>query len=232
MEFSWENMFKSLIARGKYLLFIAERSSLKPAELEALEMTPLNIFIGICQGFMSYYSYMVSICSSGVYLMAVITLWNATDDFVTKSILNIDSDNSDLLRQYETKESVQTTKKNQLFTVRELQFGQKETHFKYFLNSYTDLKILTTDLNEALGEVFLIYPIVVCFNYATALKGLFTSVGWINPVLNYYQLIQKVVTFIIAAEICRKVGCWRNCLINQYCSELLYIGIAFSDGLG
>jgi len=222
-HFTWRNVFKSLIARGKYLLFISDHDNLNQAEREQLEMTTTNVFIGICQGIMSYYSYMIRTCASGVCLMAVITLWTATIDFCTKSIRNTDSD---LLQRNHTEQSARKDGEQcNFFIVRELHFSRKDTHFKYFLNSYIDLKTLAINLNKALGEVFLIYPIVTCFYYATELELVFTSKGWIDTVVTYYLLIQKLVTFVLAAEICRKVSVPREFLSDPYCTVLLIVNV-------
>jgi len=204
VEFSWESVFKSLVVKGKRFFFISEKELLEPAEFNALDMTSINISIGIGYVIMIYYSYMTAICANVIYLMAVVTLWISTDDFSKKCISNIDSW---LAHQVPWTEHVAKTdsNKSQHVVVSKVHSSKKNAQFVQFLQHYTELQSFASDLNEILGELCLVYPTYVCFYYATELHRLFTSAGWIDQLTAYYLLLQKVATFILAAEICRKV---------------------------
>jgi len=186
------------------MFLISKDNLLEPAEFKDLELTFLNTCIGIVYGIIIYYSFMIGICANGVYLMTVITLWRATDDFSMLSIQNIDS-YLVTLRDTQEKAAQKDPNEGQHVVISELHVKKKDDQFATFLKNYTELKTLASILNESLGEVFLMDPIVVCFRYATALKLIFTSLGWIDRLNNYYQLVQRLATFFLAAEICRKV---------------------------
>jgi len=203
-ELSWNNFFKALIVRAQYNFFLSNRPGLNSTEFEALDLSPMNSSIGTVFAVVLYFHNLGSGYAGILTLIGVCVLWTATNDFCTIWNTNLSSKLSSQTTLHQP-ESTADIPDVELRVLTKRSGHKEQSNFAAFMKDYVSLKQLAAGINEAFGELYLCYPIALCFYYATEINALFKAVGWINKLYFSYLLTQTALMLILSGDICRKV---------------------------
>jgi len=205
-ELSWENFMKASIAQGQHNFFLSNPPALNATDFKALKVSPFNCFIGIADIVMTYFHHLGSMYSGIFTLTGVCVLWTATNDFYNIWVTNI---NASVTLPINFDQSGATTDISDaaLCNLNRTRRSEQErqSNFAKFLKEYVALKKLAAGINELFGELYLYFPIALCFYYATELNILFGAAGWIRKLYFSYVLIQNGLMLILSGDVSRKV---------------------------
>jgi len=198
--FSWTKALKAFIQKGKFCFFLCDFSELYNwVEIEALQISPANIFIGLGYAMTSFvfllsYNFMLAF-----NLTAVLTLWLIVNDFYKKIQLCLEA-------SLHPPEPSDGPKEHKLaYTVHNKCASDNEKLFNGLLESYNEVKKLAGKINEALGEPFLCTTFVTCYFFAINLSAIYAEQRWAAKIIVYHFLIKTVVFFNLPGDICHKV---------------------------
>jgi len=205
---NFENGIKLFIQKGKHAFFLSSSPNLTIEEFETFKFSPGNILVGCGYATMYFfflmgYNFYIAFC-----LTAVATLWLAVKDFCEKSLQSLDV-HLGLSAAHDPEANRREERIARFVIVKENTDGVHEvdkTFLSGWLDSYIKMKKLASKINESLGEVFLVFPLFICFYYATELTIIFTPNRRLHKIKIYWFLIKEGAIMILAADICRKVS--------------------------
>jgi len=196
----WKKAIKAYIQRGRFCFFLSDYTTLNMVQIEAFQISPADIFIGVGYGMINLIFLLSYNLSFAFCVTAVLTLWLAVNDFYKQGVSCFESP------LHFPKRTNNGPKEHEPACAAHQKCARsQERLFTSLMESYTELKTLATKINESLGGVFLGGTVTTTFFFALNLSEIFGEIRWEYKLVVYYFIVKMSLFFALSGDICHKV---------------------------